>query len=191
MRLPWWHLTLIGMPLLLAGAGVLLVAPLVVYGMLRQDPETGMRVTDFDRLLQLGSYGRKLARDYAHDQFHHWRHYGLHYARTPGIILPGWMTADVQGILGPPEIHTADHDIWWLSRDKMGKQMVAAFDDQAMKVLVWNERLVAEYDGDGHLLRLFVPQSGGTDLPVERSPPRDEAPPALEADVAPASKAGP
>jgi hypothetical protein len=160
------------------------VAPLFFFYELKQDAETGSRVEHFDSLLMCGPLGRHLAQIYARNRFHNWRGYGFYYVRTPGVILPGSSSDEVAAVLGPPDLHAADHDIWWRNRDMVGRQMLAPVEpgDNSLRARQWNEHIVAEYDERGRLQRLFVPDTrfnGDAKVPdAERSPPPLEpAPP--------------
>ena len=169
--------------LVVLSVGYLIIAPLWVYAELRMDPETGMRHRDFNRLLNLGPYGRHLARGYAHERFRHWRSYGRGYVLTPGIIVPGSSAEAVYAVLGPPDRHESGHDIWWMSRDRTGQKMLV--EEEPFRTMEWNRRMVAEYDAEGNLERVFIPRDGGVDdrgYP-ERSPPMDEAPPPVEVQI--------
>ena len=176
------HLWLVAILLGLATvvAGVFL--PLYRYYQLLQDPETRMRVGHFTSLLAYGPLGRHLARIYARDSFHGWRGYGFHYVRTQGVVLPGASAEDVDEVLGPPDLHATDHDIWWVSRDAIGKRMLSgSAEGDGLRSDEWNRRIVAEYDQDGSLLRLFVPKTRfmdeAQDPAPERSPPPVDQPP--------------
>ncbi len=186
----WNFLWMGGTLLILAGVGAGLVVPLYLSSLLAQDFTTGERIGHFRSLLRWGPLGRHLARTYARNTFHHWRMYGFGYADTPGVILPGSPAADVVEVLGPPDLHAADHDIWWMSRDAVGRQMLSSpgDDDGFSRSHEWNRRIVAEYDLDGRLLRLFIPDMRFDGQSLEPNPER--APPPIEQPPPPAPPGG-